>query len=71
MKLLDKFKSYKFWVALTSAIIIFLKTLGNEIGLHISEEILSNIIMSFCAILVVLGFVKDDRDEPPKDKNDS
>ena len=65
----NKFKSYKFWVALTSAIIIFLQTLGNEIGLHISQEVLSNIIMSFCAILVVLGFVKDDRDDPPQDKD--
>ncbi len=69
MKLSNKFKSYKFWVALTSAIIIFLKTLGNEIGLHISQEVLSDIVMSFCAILVVLGFIKDDRDQPPKDED--
>lgn len=69
MKFFNKFKSYKFWVALTSAIIIFLKTLGNEIGLHISQEVLSNIVMSFCAILVVLGFVKDDRDGPKDQDN--
>lgn len=64
MKFLDKFKSYKFWVALTSAVIIFLNTLGKELGFTISEEAMTSIVMAFCSVLVILGFVSDDRDPP-------
>ena len=64
MKLKEKFKSYKFWVALTSAVIIFLQTLGKELGFSISEETISNIVITFCGILVLLGFINDDRNTP-------
>ena len=64
MKLKEKFKSYKFWVALTSAVIIFLQTLGKELGFSISEETISNIVITFCGILVLLGLINDDRNTP-------
>ena len=64
MKLKDKLKSYKFWVAITSAVIIFLQTLGKELGFKISEEVITNIVMAFCTILVLLGFIDDDRNKP-------
>jgi len=62
MDLHKKFKSYKFWVALCSAVILFLQTVGRAIGFEISSEAIETIVMAFCGVLVVLGFVKDDRD---------
>jgi len=74
MKLTEKLKSYKFWVALTSAVIIFLQTIGKELGFSISEEVITNIVMTLCGILVLLGFIDDDRNTPTtlslEDKNE-
>ncbi|MDD4816058.1 MAG: hypothetical protein PHQ62_02865 [Clostridia bacterium] len=58
MKLKDRIKSYKFWVALSASLVILLKTLGSALNFEVSEEIINGLIMGFCGVLVVLGVVE-------------
>ena len=58
MKLKDRIKSYKFWVALSASLVILLKTLGDALNFEVSEEVVNGIIMGFCGVLVVLGVVE-------------
>ena len=52
-----KIKSYTFWTSLSAAVILLVNSLGNMFGFKIEDEIISNIIMSICGVLVVLGVV--------------
>lgn len=54
---MDKFKTYAFWVALSSAIVILVQSLGNLFGFKIESSTIENVIMSICGVLVVLGIV--------------
>lgn len=58
MKLKDRIKSYKFWVALSASLVILLKTLGDALNFEVPEEVVNGIIMGFCGVLVVLGVVE-------------
>lgn len=62
--LLEKMKSYSFWISLTGALIIFINCLGNIFGFKIENAVIENVIMSFAGILVVFGVVtKDNKNE--------
>lgn len=67
MNLKSRIKSYKFWVALSSAVVIFVNTLGKVFNFEIPPEVIEGVIMAFCGVLVVFGVV-----EKPKqsDKTD-
>lgn len=54
---MSKFKNYGFWTALSGAVVMFLKTLGDACGFSIPQETVSNLIMAVAEILVVLGIV--------------
>ena len=54
---MNKFKTYAFWVALSSAVVILVQSLGKLLGVEIESVIIENVIMSICGILVVLGIV--------------
>lgn len=54
---MNKFKNYGFWTALSGAVVMFLKTLGDACGFSIQQETISNLIMAVAEILVVLGIV--------------
>ena len=54
---MNRFKTYAFWVALSSAIVILIQNLGKLFGFEIESGIIENVIMSICRILVVLGIV--------------
>ena len=54
----QRFKSYKFWVAFSGAVVIFVKALGDLFGFEISEDVVDRIIMGFCGILVAIGLVE-------------
>ena len=56
----EKFKSYTFWVALCSAIIILVQSVAELFGVQVKTTLLENIIMSVCGVLVVLGIVTKD-----------
>ena len=53
----QRLKSYKFWVSLSASVILFVNALGNLFGFKIDEVAMESVIMTFCGVLVVLGFV--------------
>ena len=54
----QRLKSYKFWVALSGAVVIFVKALGQAFGFEISADVIDGIIMGFCGVLVAMGLVE-------------
>lgn len=52
-----KIKSYSFWTSLSAAIVLLINSLGSAFGFEIEEKLISNIVMSICGLLVVLGVV--------------
>ena len=53
----QRLKSYKFWVSLSASVILLVNSLGNLFGFKIDEVAMESVIMAFCGVLVVLGFV--------------
>jgi len=51
-------KSYKFWTTLAGAVGLFITAISQHIGINISADGVKEIIMAFCGVLVVFGFVK-------------
>ena len=70
MKIPERFRAYNFWVALSAAVVIFLNTISNAIGIEIDGKIVNDIIMTFCGILVAMGFVKPKTDTTAVDSKD-
>lgn len=60
----DRIKSYKFWVSLSGAVVVLVRTLGDAFGFLVDETVVNNIIMGFCGVLVAIGLV-----EKPQNKN--
>ena len=54
---MKKFRSYSFWVSLTSAILILLQSIAKIFGFEIENDLIENFIMSICGVLVVFGIV--------------
>lgn len=67
--LLEKMKSYSFWISLTGALIIFINCLGNIFGFKIENAVIENVIMSFAGILVVFGLVTKDNNNENEEEN--
>ena len=73
-----KFRSYSFWVSLSSAVIILLNAFGKVFGFSIQNQVVEDCIMAIAGILVVLGIVtmnksdktKDEQNEENSDEND-
>lgn len=57
MKFKDRIKSYSFWTALSGAVVILVQAIAKCFGFQFEEEIVSDIIMSICGVLVVFGVV--------------
>lgn len=68
---MNKVKTYAFWLALSSAVVILIQSFGKLFGFEIESSIIENVIMSICGVLVVLGIVtkKSDDVEESADKN--
>ena len=54
---MNRFKTYAFWLALSSAVVILVQSLGKLFGFEIESSTIENVIMSICGVLVVLGIV--------------
>ena len=52
-----KMKSYSFWVALSSAIVVLLNALGRAFGFSIPNQVVEDVILAIASLLVVLGVV--------------
>ena len=53
----NKIKSYGFWTALASAVVVLVNALGQMFGFSVDNEIITNVIMAIAGVLVVLGVV--------------
>ena len=71
MKLKDRIKTYNFWVSLSSAVFLFLKVIGNQVGFKVSETMFSDLITSLCGILVILGIIVPPSYKPLETQTDS
>lgn len=49
--------SYSFWTGLAAAVVILAKSIADIFGATVNEEIITNVIMAICGLLVALGFV--------------
>lgn len=54
---MKKFRNYGFWTALSGALVLFIKTLGDAFGFSIHQETISNLVMALAELLVVFGIV--------------
>ena len=52
-----KIKQYSFWTGLAGAVVILITTLSKAFGFEFQEEIVADIIMAVCGVLVVFGVV--------------
>ncbi len=54
---MKKYSTYAFWVALASAMVVFLEDIVKVFGISINTSSVENLILSFCGLLVALGIV--------------
>ena len=70
MKLPQKVRTYAFWLALSSAVVILAQSIGKLFGFEIESSVVENVIMSVCGVLVVLGIVSKESDDKTDDTHD-
>ena len=64
----NKFSSYSFWIAVTGAVVIFLKNLLQVFGLDFNSTAFETIVVSLCGVLVVLGVLTKEDNKPKSDE---
>lgn len=52
-----KIKSYSFWVALASASVVLVNTLGKVCGFSIPNKVVEDVILGVAGVLAVFGIV--------------
>lgn len=62
MNLKNRIKTYAFWVALSSAVVVLVQSIGKLFGFEIESSTIENVIMSICGVLIVLGIVTNSTD---------
>ena len=62
----SKFKSFKFWLAFSSALLILIQSVLKPFGLQLNEDIYTSIINALLGVFVVLGIVS-----PPNSTNET
>lgn len=69
MDLKNRVKTYAFWVALSSAVVVLVESFGKLLGFHIESTTIENVIMSICGVLIVLGIVTNSDSGTGSDTN--
>ena len=59
------FSSYGFWTGLSAAVVMLAGSIAKAFGFSINNQVIEDIIMSICGVLVVFGVVS----VPPSLKN--
>lgn len=59
----NRFKTYAFWIALSSAVVVLVQSLGKLFGFEIESSVIENVIMSVCGVLIVLGIVSNNESD--------
>ena len=70
MNLKNRVKTYAFWVALSSAVVVLVQSIGKLFGFEIESSTIENVIMSICGVLIVLGIVTNSTDPKTGDAVD-
>lgn len=53
----EKIKKYSFWTGISAAVVMLCTSLGKMFGFSIDNQIIEDVIMSVCGVLVALGIV--------------
>lgn len=53
----EKIKKYSFWTGISAAVVMLCTSLGKAFGFSIENQVIEDIIMSICGVLVALGIV--------------
>ncbi len=67
---MKRFRSYGFWTALAGALTMLLASIGKYVGFSVDNELITEIIMAFAGLLVVLGVVIMPKKDENKEEND-
>lgn len=52
-----RIKTTSFWLGLSGAVVIFVSAIASIFGIKIQSEVIEDIIMSVCSVLICFGFV--------------
>jgi len=72
----SRLKSYKFWVAVCGAVVVFGKTLAEALGCEFDTEAANTVLLSFCGVMSAIGIIEKpvdkpaDTQSPTNEKND-
>lgn len=53
----EKIKTYSFWTGLSASVVLLVNAIAKCFGFSIDDQLIEDIIMSICGVLVALGFV--------------
>lgn len=59
----ERCKTYSFWFAILSAVLLLVQAIGEPLGLTISEDTYMSIINAVLGVFVVLGIISDPTDK--------
>lgn len=58
-----KIRTTSFWLGLSGAVVILIGAIASIFGIKIQSEVIEDIIMSVCSILICFGFVNKKTEE--------
>lgn len=68
----SRFKSFKFWLALSSAVLILIQAVLKPFGLQLDEDVYVSVVNALLGVFVVLGIISkpnaETKDEDKKDE---
>lgn len=53
----EKMKTTSFWLGVSGAVVIVLESLSSLFNIQIASDLVGDIVLSICSVLVLLGFV--------------
>ncbi len=71
----NKIKKYSFWTGLSAAVVMLCNAIAKCFGFSINDQIIEDVIMSICGVLVAFGVVcmpiKKDTEETQEDETET
>ena len=66
---MKRIKSYKFWVAVCGAVVVFGKTLAEALGCEFDTEAVNAVLLSFCGVMSAIGIIEKPNDSASKEQD--
>ena len=67
----QRLKSYKFWVAVSGAVVVFGKTLAEALGVQFDQDAVNTVLLSFCGVLSAIGIIDKPASSATKNNEDA